>query len=262
MKKTITLGLFILSLLSPFVASNAQAEEQQVVRLASDFTYPPFNYKNAEGKPVGFDIEIADALCAEMKVKCVWVTQDWDGLIPALLVRKADAIMASMRITEDRKKKVLFTHKYYQTPARFVAKGGANISADKSGFKGKVIGVQRGTIHDSYVTDMFGAVATINRYTGQDEVYLDAVSGRVDVIFGNSDQLALAFLEKDQGKGFEFIGESVTDVAYIGEGTALALRKEDAALAEQFNVAIAAIRANGTYEKIASNYFTFDIYGD
>lgn len=81
------------------------------VRLASDFTYPPFNYEDQSGNPTGFDIEIADALCAEAKLDCTWVAQNWDSLIPSLLARKSDVIMASMRITEERKKRVLFTNK-------------------------------------------------------------------------------------------------------------------------------------------------------
>jgi arginine/ornithine transport system substrate-binding protein len=232
------------------------------VRLASDFTYPPFNYKDNTGTPVGFDIEIADALCEEAQLECVWVSQGWDSLIPSLLSRKSDVIMASMRITEDRKKKVLFTNKYYQTPARFVAAIDETSDITAQSMTGKVIGVQGGTIHDNYVTDKFGDVAKIKRYTGQDEVYIDMQNGRLDFTFGNADQLLLAFLDKEQGKGFEFKGEAVTDKAYVGEGTALALRQQDKALAEKFNDAIDAIRANGTYDKIASKYFTFDIYGE
>ncbi len=232
------------------------------VRLASDFTYPPFNYKNAEGTPVGFDIEIADALCKEAKLECTWVAQSWDALIPSLLARKSDVIMASMRITEDRKKKVLFTDKYYQTPARFAAAKDASFSMDSEGLKGKTIGVQQGTTMDNYVTDKFGGVADIKRYTGQDEVYIDMQNGRLDVTFGNADQLALAFLDKPEGANFEFKGAEVTDKAYIGEGTALALRKQDKELAEKFNTAIEKILENGTYDKIAAKYFNFDIYGE
>ena len=170
-------------------------------------------------------------------------------------------IMASMRITEERKNKILFTDKYYQTPAVFVAAKSAKFDIDKQGLDGKTIGVQQGTIHDRYVTDKFGDVANIKRYTGQDEVYLDLQNGRLDLTFGNSDQLSLAFLDKKEGEGFEFKGKAVTDKAYIGEGTALALRKQDSTLAKQFNAAIEEIRANGTYDKIAAKYFTFDIYG-
>ncbi len=255
MKKTFSLGLACLAMMT------SHAVMAKEVRLASDFTYPPFNYKNAEGTPVGFDIEIADALCAEAKLECTWVSQGWDALIPSLLSRKADVIMASMRITEDRKKKVLFTDKYYQTPARFVAKDSADFTIDAKGLDGKTIGVQQGTIHDRYVTDKFADVATIKRYSGQDEVYLDMQNGRLDVTFGNADQLELAFLAKPEGEGFSFKGQAVTDKAYIGEGTALALRKQDKALAEKFNQAIKTIRANGTYDKIADKYFNFDIYG-
>ena len=261
MKKTMTLALVLTSLASGLVSGSALAA-QKTVRLASDFTYPPFNYQDESGTPKGFDIEIADALCSEAKLNCEWVSQSWDGLIPSLLARKSDVIMASMRITDERKQRVLFTDKYYQTPARFVAAEDAGIAISQQGLEGKRIGVQLGTIHDRYVTDKFGDIANIRRYNGQDEVYLDLQSGRLDAVFGNSDQLALAFLEKEQGEGFEFVGEAVTDPAYIGEGTALALRKNDKVLADKFNQAIATIRENGTYDKIAAKYFSFDIYGE
>lgn len=136
-------------------------------------------------------------------------------MIPSLLSRKSDVIMASMRITEERKKRVLFTNKYYQTPARFVAAKSATFEMDKEGLKGKTIGVQQGTIHDTYVTDHFGSIATIKRYNGQDEVYLDLHNGRLDVTFGNSDQLALALLDKPEGANFEFKGKAVTDKATL-----------------------------------------------
>ncbi|WP_282175576.1 ABC transporter substrate-binding protein [Vibrio nereis] len=252
----------LLSVLACSTILFAAPSMAKTVRLASDFTYPPFNYMDASGNPAGFDIEIADALCQQAKLECTWVSQSWDSLIPALMAHKSDVIMASMRITEERKKRVLFTDKYYQTPARFVANSEQKLVISKEGLKDKVIGVQTGTIHDRYVTDMYGDVAEIKRYAGQDEVYIDMQNGRLDATFGNSDQLALAFLDKEIGEGFEFVGEAVTDKAYIGEGTALALRQKDKALAEQLNQAIEAIRANGTYDKIASKYFTFDIYGE
>jgi len=258
MKRLLTIGILLTSALMTI----AQANESKVIRLASDFTYPPFNYKDSNGTPVGFDIEIADALCAQAKLKCEWVTQSWDGLIPGLLSHKSDVIMASMRITEARKKRILFTDKYYQTPASFAIEKDSGITIDKAGLTGKLIGVQLGTTSDSYVTDMYGDVATIKRYTGQDQVYLDLESGRIDATFGNLDQLKLAFLDKPRGANFTLAGKTVTDKTYIGEGTALALRKQDTKLAEKFNKAIAEIRKNGTFDKLASSYFDFNIYGD
>lgn len=259
MKKILTLILMLASL--GFISTPSFAAEK-TIRLAADFTYPPFNYKDEQGQPAGFDVEIANALCEEMKVQCEWVSQSWDGLIPALMSRKADAIMASMRITEERKRKILFTDKYYKTPARFMAHKNSNMTIDKESLKGKTIGVQIGTIHDRYVTDKYSDVAEIKRYVGQDEVFLDFEKERLDLVFGNTDQLQLAYLDKPQGGSAELVGEAITDPAYIGEGTAIALRKQDKALAKQFNQAIASIRADGTYDKIAQKYFDFDIYGD
>lgn len=255
MKKIIT----VLGLTATCLSASLFAE---TVKLGSDFTYPPFNYKNEQQVPVGFDIEIADALCAEAKLDCEWVTMGWDGLIPGLMSRKIDVIMASMRITEEREKRVLFTDRYYKTPAQFAGRSNRSFDISPEGLKGLNIGVQRGTIHDAYISDTFGKAVNILRYDGQSEVYMELVSDRLDLVFANSDQLALSFLNTEDGKDFEFVGKPVTDEAYIGKGTALALRKRDKDLADKFNAAIAAIRANGTYDKIAAKYFNFDIYGE
>lgn len=257
MKKIITL----IALLTATFSTTSFAA-QKPLRLVADFTYPPFNYKDEKGQPAGFDIEIGNALCQEMNRECEWVSQSWDGLIPALLSRKADAILASMRATEERKRKILFTNKYYQTTASFMIHQDENIEISKEGFKGKTIGVQIGTIHDRYVTDTYGDVANIKRYTGQDEVFLDFDKGTVDIVFGNTDQLQLAYLDKANGKNGKLAGDPVTDVPYLSQGMAIGLRMQDKQLAQDFNQAIDAIRADGTYDKIADKYFTFDIYGN
>ena len=131
------------------------------------------------GEIEGFDIDMAMALCEAMKVECTLVQQDWDGIIPALLAKKYDAIIASMSITDERKKTVDFTNKYYQTPARFVARKGAGIQITKEGLKGKKVGVQRATIHDKYITDNYGSDVEVVRYGTADEANLDLVNGRV-----------------------------------------------------------------------------------
>ncbi len=242
-------------------AGAAQAKDWTKIRIATEGAYPPFNEVGPDGQLKGFDVDIAKALCAEMHAQCTIVKQEWDGMIPALLARKFDAIVASMSITEERKKKVAFTEKYYQTPAKFVEKKGADIAITPEGLKGKRIGVQRETIHDRYATDNYGNIATIVRYGTQDEANLDMVAGRLDLLLANSVALQGGFLDTPAGKDFEFVGPNLTDPKWFGEGAGIAVRKQDNDLRLALNKAIEAIRKNGTYDKIAAKYFNFDIYG-
>lgn len=241
--------------------TGADAKEWKKVRIGVEGAYPPFSEVTPEGELKGFDIDIAKALCAEMKVECELVTQDWDGIIPALLARKYDAIIASMSITPERKEKVDFTNKYYNTPAKFVRKKGSGIEITEESLKGKTVGVQRATIHDKFVTQVYGDEVEVKRYGTQDEAYLDMVAGRVDLLLADSVAMQGGFLDTEDGQGYEFVGPDFSDPEYFGEGAGIALRKDDDDLREMLNQAIQAIRADGTYKSIQDKYFDFDVYG-
>lgn len=237
-----------------------QAQAEEVLRIGVEGAYPPFSEKTASGELVGFDIDIANALCAEMGRKCELVEQDWDGIIPALLAKKYDAIVASMSITEERKKRVDFTIKYYNTPAKFVAAENSGLSDTPEGLAGKRIGVQRGTIHQCYMEKKFPD-AELVLYGTQEEVFQDLASGRLDAQISDSIQALEGFLGTDAGKGYAFLGGDQFDLECHGEGAGIAVRKGEDKLREAFNDAIKAIRADGTYAKINAKYFDFDIYG-
>lgn len=239
-----------------------QAKDWKKVRIGVEGAYPPFSYMTPEGELAGFDIDIAKALGAAMGSEVVLVAQDWDGIIPALLAKKYDAIIASMSITEERKKKVGFTNKYYNTPAKFVCKKGAMTEFSRDSIKGKKVGVQRATIHDNYLTDNYGKDVEVVRYGTQDEAYLDLVAGRVDLLLADSVALSDGFLKKPEGQDFQFIGPDLSDPKWFGNGAGIAIRKEDKDLAEMFNKAIDKIRADGTYKKIQDKYFDFNVYGE
>lgn len=230
------------------------------LRIGVEGAYPPFSAVAADGTLSGFDIDIARALCKDMKVECELITQDWDGIIPALLAKKYDAIIASMSMTEERKKKVAFTNRYYQSPARFIHKKGVTDTISKEGLTGKNIGVQRGTVSDKFITGEFGEGVGIKRYATQEEAYLDLNAGRIDMIFADAFVL-LEFLNKKEGSAYEFIGDSYTDAKYFGEGIGIAIRKDDTALRTTLNASIDNIRKNGEYKKVREKYFDFDIYG-
>lgn len=231
------------------------------LRIGVEGAYPPFSWKEADGTLKGFDIDVAFALCQRMDRECELVEQDWDGMIPALLARKYDAIVASMSITAERKKRVDFTAKYYNTPARFVAPEGSDLDVSPAGLAGKAVGVQRGTVHQCYMEKVHPD-ADLRLYATQEEVFLDLAAGRLEAQISDSIQADEGFLKTDSGKGFGFAGGTQFDLECHGEGAGIAVRKGEDALREAFNAAIEAIRDDGTYETINARYFTFDVYGD
>lgn len=264
MKNTIKFAAVILA----FFAGSVMAKDWTEVRMASEGAYPPFNETASDGSIRGLDIDIGNAICTEMKLKCTWVKQDWDGMIPALISRKFDAIIASMSITDERKAKVDFSNKYYASPLALIAKSGSPLRPELSALKGKKVGVQRGTVADNFATKFWeGKGVEIVRYAKQDECYLDLASGRMDAAFADYWEVYGGFLTKPEGKNYVVLGEKVfgktaEEKAVVGDGIGIAIRKKDTDLKEVLNKGLAAIRANGTYEKIVKKYFKEDIYGN
>lgn len=239
---------------------SAPAMAQDTLRIGVEGAYPPFSFKEADGTLAGFDIEIANALCAEMQRECELVEQEWDGMIPALKARKFDAIVASMSITEERKRQIDFSDKYYQTPARIVAPADADFEDTPDGLAGKRIGVQRGATHQCYAEKVFPD-AEVVLYGTQEEVFRDLALGRIDVQLSDSLIAQESFLSTDEGAEYAFLGGDHLDLECYGEGVGIAVRKGDDELRDTLSAAIIAIRENGSYAEINGKYFPFDIYG-
>jgi arginine/ornithine transport system substrate-binding protein len=258
--RLIFLAVVLLSI--GILTGGAFAADWKKIRVGTEGAYPPFNFIDEKGQLQGFDIDIAKALCEEMGAECEFVVQDWDGLIPGLLAKKYDCIIASMSITEDRKKKVDFTEKYYNTPARFVARKSDALELFKKGLKGKTVGAQRATVTEYFLRDNFSDMVKIKSYATIDEANLDLTAGRLDLVIADSVVLLGGLLEKPEGKDFMFVGPSFSNPKWFGEGIGIAIRKGSGNLAPNFNAAIKALRANGVYQAINKKYFDFDVYGD
>ena len=243
-----------------FAASMASAQGARKIKIGVEGAYPPYSQIGTDGKLKGFDIDIANALCEQMKAQCTLVQQEFDGMIPSLQSKKIDAVIASMSITDERKQVIDFSDKYYHTPVRFVGRKSAPPTATVAGMKGKRIGVQRTTIQDRFATDTFKE-SEIVRYAKQDDVFLDLTSGRLDALLVDQVAASHGFLRLPAAKDFAFFGPVYVDPKYFGYGAGIGLRKTDTALRDEFNAAIKAIRANGVYKKINDKYFDFDIYG-
>lgn len=223
--------------------------------------YPPFSEVLADGSIVGFDIDIANALCARMNETCELVQVKWSRMIPALVGEDCDAIVASMSSTAERKRRIDFSERYYKSAVRFVGRDDAGLSDTPDALAGKVVGVQLGTISQSFMQAHYPA-SLLHVYGTQEHVLLDLYAGRLDAVLGETAQLDAGFLRTDAGEGFAFFGADHFDPGIQGEGAAIGVRKQDAALRDRFSAAIAAIRADGSYDTIAQRYFDFDIYGE
>ena len=268
-KKTIFSVLFSL-----LIIGNVNADK---IKIGTEGAYPPWNSKDASGKLIGFEVELAYTLCRYIGQQCEIVEQDWDGMIPALIMRKFDAIMAGMSITAERQKAISFSQGYADEVASLaVMKGsdlegmdtpeGINLTLCGSGVKktlktltgalaGKTVCTQTATIHQNFLES--GDVGKINlrTYKTQDEVNLDLASGRCDVALA----AAVAFTDyaEKSGKPVVLVGPTFSGGAF-GNGVGVGIRKDDTKLLKAFNKAIEKARKNGDISRIATKWFGFD----
>lgn len=239
-------------------ASLAQASEMKV---CVEGAYPPMSMMDEKGEIVGMDIDLTNALCAEIGMKCPLVKTDWDAMIPSLLEGKCDAIIASMSITPERAQVVAFTDKYLQSPNKFIGRADAGLDDTAEALAGKRVGVQRGTIANDFMQGEFPQVE-LGLYGSEEEIYLDLTAGRIDAAFVDAGTGETAFLKTPQGEGYAFFGKPHIEEKYFGKGSGIALRPGSDELREKLNAAIKTIRANGKYMEINSKYFTTDQYGE
>ncbi|CAM2166385.1 lysine/arginine/ornithine ABC transporter periplasmic binding protein [Paraburkholderia sacchari] len=243
-------------------ATGVQAKTWSTIRFGVDASYPPYESKAPDGQLVGFDIDLGNEICQHLHAKCVWVEQDFDSMIPALKARKFDAILSTMSKTAAREQQIAFSTKVAHSPDRMVARKGATILPTPEGVKGKRIGVEQGSIQETYARVHWEpAGATIVPYQNQDLVYADLISGRLDASVQDQVHANLGFLNTPRGKDFAFVGTTLDDLKILGNGTAIGMRKDDADLREKIDQALADMHKDGTYDKVARKYFDFDIYG-
>jgi lysine/arginine/ornithine transport system substrate-binding protein len=238
----------------------AKAEGIKTIRFGVEAAYPPFESKAPSGQLQGFDIDLGNALCSQLKAKCVWVENAFDGLIPALQARKFDAIDSAMNINAKRAEQVDFTVPLYLTPAQLVARKGSKLVPTPESLAGHSVGVLQGSIQEQYAKQVWAPKnVNVQSYQTQDEAYADLVSGRIDSTFVDATAASLGFLNQPNGKDFAFAGGAVNDAKIIGTGVGIAVRKGDTELRESLNGAFAELKRNGTYQRLLKKYFTVDL---
>ncbi|KVE39508.1 ABC transporter substrate-binding protein [Burkholderia sp. TSV86] len=244
-----------------FAAGGAFAKEWKTVRIGVDASYPPFESTAPNGEIVGFDVDLTKEICKRINVKCVWIPQDLDGVIPALKAKKFDVIVSSLTVTDKRREQIDFSDKLYDAPARMIAKAGSPLAPSVESLKGKRVGVEQGSTQETFVKAHWEPKGvTIVSYQNQDQVYADLGSGRLDATLQDEFQADYGFLRTPRGKGFAWAGPAVQDPKTLGDGTAIGLRKEDTELKAMINRALASIHQDGTYGKLSRKYFPYSIY--
>lgn len=242
-------------------ASGCAVATESVIRVGTDASYPPFNYIGADGIHRGYEVDMVEALCERMDARCEFVVIDWSGLIPSLQSGKIDAIIAAMSITQERLKQVDFTDAYLLSKPLVVALKDTGIAATirpEEDWKDLIAGVQSASTHAQYVEEV-ARPADIKEYESQDDMKLDLISGRVDVIVDSA--VSLSDWLKGEGKACcKVVGELERDEKIHGPGAGIAIRKDDAPLKSRFNVALDGIITDGTMKTINDTYFDFTVF--
>jgi octopine/nopaline transport system substrate-binding protein len=275
-----TLGVLGAVTLSILVAASGAAAQEKTVKIATEGAYAPWNFTGAGGKLEGFEIDLANDLCARMKVKCEIVAQDWDGIIPALQAKKYDAIMAGMTITDKRQEVINFSIPYADTPSVFLTATNSplaklpgtgqalNLSTQQAAaekaiedlkplLKGKSIGVQTSTIQANFADKYLKGTAEIREYKTTEQHDLDLAAGRIDAVFAGAAQV-IGTLEKPDFKDYAVAGPSLTG-GLLGAGIAVGLRKDEVDLKKAFDEAIQGAIKDGTVQKLSMKWFKTNV---
>lgn len=239
-------NVLIAALLASFSLSASAA---QTIRFATEASYPPFEYTDDSNKIVGFDVDLANALCKEIDATCTFTNQAFDSLIPSLKFRRFDAVMAGMDITPEREKQVLFSDPYYDNSALFI--GLQDKYAGIEQLKGKKVGVQNGTTHQKFIADKHPEITTVS-YDSYQNARLDLQNGRIDAVFGDT-AVVTEWLKANPK--LVPVGEKVTDKEYFGTGLGIAVRQGNTDLQQKFNTALEKVKNDGTYDAIYNKWF-------
>ena len=234
-------------LLSAMLMGSAFAANAKEITFAMEPSYPPFETTNEKGEIIGFDVDVANAICKEIQATCHFKSQAFDALIPGLKSKRFDASISAIDITEARAKQVAFSNAYYDSSASYVAlKGKADLASAKT------VGVQNGTTFQQYTaaeSKQYNAKA----YASLQDAILDLKNGRIDIIFGDTAVLSDMISKEPE---IQFVGEKVTNKKYFGNGLGIAVNKSSKELLESLNKGLEAVKANGEYQKIYDKWMT------
>ena len=228
------------------------------ITIATEGAYPPFNYLDRKGLPAGFEMDLAQEICERMKAECEFVADKWDNLVPGLLDKKYDIVMASLEVNSERRRRLGLSRRYYLSPGAFIAAKGQPFDGPPALLRNKRIGVQKDSTHSDWLDKSFRRSAQIKRYPTVNDALAALAKDEVDAVFGDKVQLWL-WSKKPEGQCCEIMGQDIKDTQTLGVGVSAGIRREDIKLREAFNKALSEVLGDGTYKQINAKYFPFPL---
>jgi polar amino acid transport system substrate-binding protein len=227
-----------------------------VIRFLTETDYPPFNFTGADGNPAGFNVDLARALCEEIKVSCTVQMRRFETLLDALSSNRGDAIVASLAVTPQTRARVDFTDPYYRAPGRFVARKDAAMPEIRPEYlEGKKVGAIAGSAHEAYLKTMF-TDAELHSYPNDEAMRAALKRSEVDFVFGDAISLAFWINGTDSEACCAFSGGPFLESRYFGEGVGIAVRKGNDLLRQALNWALFRVWEKGRYTDLWLRYFS------
>lgn len=255
--RSLALGLLLVLIHTQDVFA-ADDKAPATLVIASEGARPPYNFLEGEDL-AGFEIELGRELCRRMQTPCTFVAENWDFLVPGLLDHRFDAVMAAIEINAQARKKIAFSDPYVRMPAAFLVTRETEITnIGPAQLPGLRIGVEAESRYEAYARDAYPH-SKIIAYANLEDAILDLAETRLDLVLSAKDALTEFLDTRRDGQCCRILADVPYDPAYFGAGIGIALRPEDEALRVRFNLALAAIRADATFDRLRAKFFSFDI---
>ena len=230
------------------------------ISFLTDSDYPPFHYRDSSGELVGFNIDLAKALCAALRVRCRIAAREWSTLVPALEEKQGDAIIASMAISAANRERVDFTFPYYRSPARFAVQKQSRVdAATPEAMVDKPVGVRAGTAHEAYLKAFFPE-ADIRSYATATDAREALRTSEVDAVFGDGTSLMFWINGTGSRQCCRFLPGGFTESRFFGNGAGIAVHKDNDYLRDALNYALDRVKVSGAYDRIYAKHFPLDLY--
>jgi polar amino acid transport system substrate-binding protein len=233
--------------------------ELHSLRFLTEDDYPPFHFALPDGTLAGFDVDLARAICEELKIACTIQARRFDLLADALNSGDGDALIASLRIDAQNRAKFDFTAPYYATPARFVVLATSKLQATPVGLAGKRVGVIAKTAHEAYLENFFPKTVR-QSYGTREMLYAALKSGKIDALFDDAITSSFWLAGSDAKKCCVFRGGPFTESRFFGEGVGIAVKKGNYTLRQALDYALVQLVRRGVYTDLYLKYFPVGFY--